>query len=133
MVLYQIGQGLPYDSSRSQPVRIYSFNPYRLFEGPKLDMANLFSNTANLILAAIFFHPLFPLSIPIALVGLLVNYWTNKVHSLCLINVNIDSVSSQNAHSRVDVLNDGLILLEPYPLLCVSMVSWSSPLLSDSQ
>lgn len=83
----------------------------RLFEGPKLDMANLFSNTANLILAAIFFHPLFPLAIPIALVGLMVNYWTNKVISNCTLKqnlmillsliqiiVHVDSVPSQDAH-----------------------------------
>ncbi len=42
-------------------------------------MLNQFSNTANLILTAIFFHPLFPLAIPIAFVGIVVNYWANKV------------------------------------------------------
>ena len=49
-----------------------------LFEGPPLDMADQFANTANLILSAIFFHPLLPISIPIALVGLLLNYWVSK-------------------------------------------------------
>jgi hypothetical protein len=71
---------------------------FRLFEGPRLDMANLFSNTANLILAAIFFHPLFPLAIPIALVGLIVNYWTNKVTKLKEITTYIDRVPPTNAH-----------------------------------
>jgi len=52
---------------------------FRLCEGPRLDMANQFANIANLILTAIFFHPLLPLSIPIAFAGLFVNYWASKV------------------------------------------------------
>jgi hypothetical protein len=54
---------------------------FRLWEGPRLDMANQFANIANLLLTAIFFHPLLPISIPIALVGLILNYWANKVIS----------------------------------------------------
>lgn len=53
---------------------------FRLFEGPKFDMADEFSKIANIILSAIFFHPLFPLSIPIAFCGLFLNYWSSKVH-----------------------------------------------------
>ncbi len=51
----------------------------RLFQGPNLDMANQFGNIMNLIMSAIFFHPLLPLSVPIACVGLFANYWANKV------------------------------------------------------
>ncbi len=42
-----------------------------IFEGPKIEIENLFSNVGNLILTAIFFHPLFPLSIPLCGLGLL--------------------------------------------------------------
>lgn len=45
-------------------------------------MANVFANSANLILTAFFFHPLLPLSIPIALVGYFFSYWVNKVDSI---------------------------------------------------
>lgn len=41
-------------------------------------MANIFANTANLLLTALFFHPLLPLSIPIAFVGFVANYWAYK-------------------------------------------------------
>jgi hypothetical protein len=41
-------------------------------------MANQYANTANLLLTAIFFHPLLPVSIPIAMVGMILNYWANK-------------------------------------------------------
>jgi hypothetical protein len=51
---------------------------YRLWEGPPLDMANRFSNTANLFLTSIFFHPILPISIPIALCGLIFSYWVDK-------------------------------------------------------
>jgi hypothetical protein len=49
-----------------------------LWEGPPLDMANRFSNTANLFLTAVFFHPLLPVSIPIALCGYTFSYWIDK-------------------------------------------------------
>eukprot|EP00347_Sterkiella_histriomuscorum_P022863 403336874 len=49
-----------------------------LWEGPPLDMANRYSNTANLFLTAIFFHPLLPISIPIAMVGFIFSYWIDK-------------------------------------------------------
>lgn len=71
---------MPVDSSWGQWVRIWTYlNLNRLFEGPKLDMANCFSNVANLLLTTIFFHPLLPLSIPIAFCGLVMNYWANKI------------------------------------------------------
>jgi hypothetical protein len=41
-------------------------------------MADTFSNTANILLTAVFFHPLLPISIPIAFAGLFANYWVNK-------------------------------------------------------
>ena len=42
-------------------------------------MANRFANTSNLFLTAIFFHPLVPISIPIACVGFIFAYWVDKV------------------------------------------------------
>ena len=41
-------------------------------------MANVFANSGNLVLTALFFHPLLPLSIPFAFFGLLLSYWVNK-------------------------------------------------------
>jgi len=41
-------------------------------------MANRYSNTANLFLTACFFHPLLPVSIPIAIVGFIFSYWIDK-------------------------------------------------------
>jgi branched-subunit amino acid ABC-type transport system permease component len=41
-------------------------------------MANVFANQANLLLTALFFHPLLPISIPIAFFGTIFSYWTNK-------------------------------------------------------
>ena len=49
-----------------------------LFEGPRVDMANLLSNTANMLLTAIFYAPLIPITIPIALVGMCFSYWVDK-------------------------------------------------------
>ena len=49
-----------------------------LYESTKLDMADQFANTANLLMTAIFFHSLLPISIPIAMAGLLLNYWISK-------------------------------------------------------
>jgi len=49
-----------------------------MWEGPPLDMANRYANTANLFLTAIFFHPLLPCAIPIACVGFIFTYWINK-------------------------------------------------------
>lgn len=41
-------------------------------------MANRFANTGNLFLTAVFFHPLLPISIPIAGCGLFFSYWVDK-------------------------------------------------------
>ena len=41
-------------------------------------MADVFANAGNLLLTAFFFHPLLPLSIPIAFVALFLSYWVNK-------------------------------------------------------
>jgi hypothetical protein len=41
-------------------------------------MADVFANAGNLILTATFFHPLLPLSIPIAFLGFSLSYWVNK-------------------------------------------------------
>lgn len=60
----------------------YPTNPctfYRLYEGPRLDMPNIFATTSNLFLTCIFYSPLIPLSIPIGLVGMVIAYWVEKV------------------------------------------------------
>ncbi len=103
---------------------------YRLFEGPKLDMLNQFSNTANLILTAIFFHPLFPLAIPIAFVVIVVNYWANKV-TYYSIKIFKDCVLATYACSRTDVLFDGIVFRKLDPLLCFPLVSEPSPFLQN--
>lgn len=56
-----------------------------LFEGPRLDMASRIANTGNLFLVSIFFHPLLPITIPIALIGFIFSYWVDKV---IIINLN---------------------------------------------
>jgi hypothetical protein len=58
-----------------------------LCESPKIDMADQFSGAANLLLTAIFFHPLLPISIPIAMIGLLFNYWVSKYNFLRKISI----------------------------------------------
>jgi hypothetical protein len=42
-------------------------------------MANVYANLMNIILTAMFFHPLLPISIPIAFAGCFVTFWVNKV------------------------------------------------------
>lgn len=49
-----------------------------LCEGPPVDPANNISNYMNLIMTCIFYSPIVPLAIPMALVGSFFNYWTNK-------------------------------------------------------
>lgn len=56
-------------------------------------MANQFANIMNLMMSAIFFHSMLPLAVPIACVGLFMNYWANKVPLYC----NIYSMSSSDA------------------------------------
>lgn len=58
--------------------RITQLEANKLLEGPQLMMANVFANAGNLILTATFFHPLLPLSIPIAFLGFSLSYWVNK-------------------------------------------------------
>ena len=48
-------------------------------EGPAVDMARRNSNTYLLFLMTIFYAPLEPLVVPIALVGALFTYWIDKV------------------------------------------------------
>jgi len=55
-----------------------------LYQGPEIDMANVWANVFNLIMTSLFFHPLLPVSIPIGFFGLLVTYWTDKVSKLRL-------------------------------------------------
>ena len=43
-----------------------------------MDMANLVSNTGNLILTSIFYAPLMPVTLPICLIGLIFAYWVEK-------------------------------------------------------
>ena len=58
--------------------RITQLEANKLLEGPQLMMADVFANAGNLILTATFFHPLLPLSIPIAFLGFSLSYWVNK-------------------------------------------------------
>jgi hypothetical protein len=58
--------------------RITQLEANKLLEGPQLMMADVFANAGNLILTATFFHPLLPLSMPIAFLGFSLSYWVNK-------------------------------------------------------
>ena len=50
----------------------------QLFEGPKVDMAALYSRTGMLYFLVCFYTPLVPVIPMIALVGILVQYWVEK-------------------------------------------------------
>lgn len=50
-----------------------------------LEMADIFSDTANVFLTAVFFQPLMPFAIPLALVGFVITYWINKFHLLYIV------------------------------------------------
>lgn len=50
-----------------------------LMEGPAVDMARRNANTYLLFLMTIFYAPLEPLVVPIALVGALFTYWVDKI------------------------------------------------------
>ena len=50
----------------------------QLHEFPIVDAANNISNYINLILTCIFYSPIIPLTIPIALIGSILNYWVYK-------------------------------------------------------
>lgn len=43
-----------------------------------MDPANNISNYMNLIMTCIFYSPIIPLAIPMALIGSIINYWTYK-------------------------------------------------------
>lgn len=45
-------------------------------------MANLLSITATLVLTSLFYAPLIPIAVPIALLGLLLSYWVEKFNLL---------------------------------------------------
>jgi hypothetical protein len=49
-----------------------------MYEGDVLDMADIFSEAANLFLTAALFQPVLPLALPIAFAGFLITYWVNK-------------------------------------------------------
>lgn len=49
-----------------------------LCEGSPVDPANNIANYMNFIMTCIFYSPVVPLAIPVALVGSFVNYWTYK-------------------------------------------------------
>lgn len=72
----------------------YNFNNcYRLYEGPRLDMPNLFATMANLFLTCVFYSPLIPIAIPIGMVGMICAYWVNKVtiHTLNLLAQSVET------------------------------------------
>lgn len=60
--------------------------------------------------------------------GIVVNYWANKVTST-ITNIFKDRVLATHACARVDVLSDGLVLRELDPLLRLPLVPWSPSLL----
>jgi hypothetical protein len=49
-----------------------------MYEGEELEMADIFSDAANLFLTAALFQPVLPLAMPIAFAGFLITYWLNK-------------------------------------------------------
>lgn len=60
--------------------KLYDYYHFiRVWQGPSLDLANQFANVQNLMMTAVFFHTMLPLSIPIGTVGLFLHYWSNKV------------------------------------------------------
>lgn len=48
-------------------------------EGPAVDMARRNSNTYLLLLITMFYAPLVPIIVPIALVGAVFTYWVDKI------------------------------------------------------
>lgn len=53
-----------------------------LCEGPEINVPNSISNYMNLIMSAIFFSPIIPHAIPMALFGTVLNYWSSKYNLL---------------------------------------------------
>jgi hypothetical protein len=66
------------EERKGKQSRITQLEANKLFEGPQLLMSDVFANAGNLVLTATFFHPLLPLSIPIAFLGFFLFYWVNK-------------------------------------------------------
>lgn len=91
-------------------------------------MANNLANTANLFLTAIFFHPLLPISIHIALLGFFMSYWIDKVIILN-IDINIGSFIKKIKITRIDVWLDGEIHCKSCPLFRILMGIESSSFL----
>jgi hypothetical protein len=50
----------------------------KLCEGPNIDAANVISNFMNMIMTCIFYSPLIPHAIPLALISTFINYWIVK-------------------------------------------------------
>ena len=87
-------------------------------------MADVFANQANLLLTALFFHPLLPVSIPIALVATIFSYWTNKVSSFFLTFSLVFALEESEA-SRRAFLVAGHVLRELTPMDGVYLVTES--------
>lgn len=47
-------------------------------EGPQIDVANNLSRYFSLVATCIFFAPIIPMAIPLALIGSILNYYTFK-------------------------------------------------------
>jgi len=68
--------------SRGENSKINQQTANQLFEGPKLDMANIISKMYTMILCTLFFAPLFPISIVLCLASLLWGYGVEKYNLL---------------------------------------------------
>ena len=98
-------------------------------EKNKLDMADIFAEVANLILTSMFFHPLLPVSIPIALCGLSISYWVYKV--FFIINF-LEIFTKTSEKTRGDVRPYGIILFTCDPLHCVHLGTQPCIVLSNN-
>ena len=71
----------------------------------------MYADSANLLLSALYFHPLLPLSIPIGLVGFILGFWSDKVSSTSL--EYIDNGPQNDQKTIGDVRIDGGLLRKP--------------------
>jgi hypothetical protein len=53
-----------------------------LFEGATIDAANVISNYMNMIMTCVFYSPIIPQAIPLAMISSLLGYWTTKYNLL---------------------------------------------------
>lgn len=53
-----------------------------LYEGSRIDMADLVADTCNILFTTLFYCPLSPVVLPIAFLGLLSGYWVEKYELL---------------------------------------------------